>query len=57
MLGWLTRKRKPQPVAPGAALAKIGHAQRRARSRALIRAQADQMRKDMWLPPVEWPAL
>lgn len=57
MLGWLTRKRKPEPVAPGAALAKIGHAQRRAQSRALIRAQADQMRKDMGMPPLEWPAL
>lgn len=53
MFGWLTRKRKPEPVAPGAALAKIGKAQRR----ALIRAQVDEMRKGMGLPPVEWPAL
>lgn len=51
MLGWLTRKRKPEPVAPGAALAKIGHAQRR----ALIHAQADKMRANAGLPPVEWP--
>ncbi|TCM39129.1 hypothetical protein EDF59_1068 [Novosphingobium sp. ST904] len=51
MLGWLTRKRKPQSVTPGAALAKIGHAQRR----ALIHAQADRMRANAGLPPVEWP--
>ncbi|TDW65368.1 hypothetical protein EDF57_103552 [Novosphingobium sp. PhB55] len=53
MLGWLTRKRKPEPVAPGAALAKIGQVQRR----ALIRAQADQMRQNAGLPPAEWPKL
>lgn len=53
MFGWLTRKRKPQPETPGAALAKIGKAQRR----ALIRARADEMRAEMNLPPAEWPAL
>ncbi|WP_170065938.1 hypothetical protein [Novosphingobium guangzhouense] len=52
MFRWLTRKRKPEPVNPGVALAKIGHAQRR----ALIRARADQMRAEMGMPAVEWPA-
>ncbi|WP_156370306.1 hypothetical protein [Novosphingobium sp. Leaf2] len=51
-MGWLFN-RKPGPVNPGEALAKIGHQQRRAK----IRAVADQMRADMGLPPVEWPAL
>lgn len=51
MFGWLTRKRKPEPVSPGAALAKIGHAQRR----AIIRAKADEMRVAAGVPPVKWP--
>lgn len=53
MFGWLKRTRKPEPVSPGAALAKIGHRQRR----ALIHAQADQIRANMGMPPAEWPTL
>ncbi|MBB3910855.1 hypothetical protein [Sphingomonas desiccabilis] len=53
MFGWLNRKRAAEPVAPGAALSKIGHDQRR----ALIRAKADEMRASMGLPAAAWPPL
>lgn len=57
MFGWLFRKQAPasapEPVNPGAALARMGHKQRR----AFIRATADQMRANGGQPPVEWPAL
>ncbi|MEW9855910.1 hypothetical protein [Novosphingobium sp. M1R2S20] len=43
----------PEPVNPGAALAQIGHRQRRAK----IRAKVDEMREAMGLPKAEWPAL
>lgn len=53
MLAGLFRTRKPAPDNPGAALAKLGHKQRREK----VRAKADQMRADMGLPAVKWPAL
>lgn len=52
MFGWLKRKPAPEPVNPGAALAKIGKQQRR----ALVHAKADEMRVNAGLPPVKWPA-
>jgi hypothetical protein len=53
MFGWLKPKPAPEPVNPGAALARMGHKQRR----AFIRATADEMRARQGKPPVEWPAL
>lgn len=55
MFGWLKRKpaSAPEPVNPGAALARMGHKQRR----AFIHAKADEMRANAGLPPVEWPLL
>lgn len=53
-MGWiLWPLRKPEPVNPGQALAKIGHKQRRAK----IREQADAMRAAMGMPAAEWPPL
>jgi len=53
MFAWLKPRSKPEPVNPGAALALIGHKQRRAK----IHAKADEMRVAAGLPPVEWPPL
>ncbi len=49
----LFRTHKPASDSPGAALAKLGHKQRREK----VRAKADEMRAAMGLPAVRWPAL
>ena len=62
MFGWLKPKPTPEPVNPGAELAKIGHAQRRAAARKLIHDRADAMRAEMRArgmdkPAIDWSAL